>query len=80
MLFVKKKDRSIRLYVDYRQLNRVTVRNKYPLPRIDDLFDQLHRASCFSKINHHSGYHQLKVREMDSQRLLFTPAVDITSF
>ena len=51
MLFVKKKDGTVRLCVDYRQLNKMTVKNKYPLPRIDDLFDQLKGASVFSKID-----------------------------
>jgi hypothetical protein len=56
-LFVKKKDQSLRLYVDYRPLNTVTVKNKYPLPRIDILFDQLASAKVFSKVDLHSGYH-----------------------
>lgn len=61
VLFVKKKDESMRLCIDYRELNRVTIKNKYPLPRIDDLFDQLQGVSVFSKIDLLSGYHQLKV-------------------
>jgi hypothetical protein len=68
VLFVKKKDGSMRLCIDYRELNRVTIRNKYPLPRINDLFDQLKEASVFSKIDLRSGYHQLKVREDDVQK------------
>ena len=56
-LFVKKKDKSLRMCVDYRPLNTITVKNKYPLPRIDILFDQLSRAKMFSKIDFRSGYH-----------------------
>jgi hypothetical protein len=63
VIFVLKKDDTQRLFVDYRSLNRVTVKNKYPLPRIDDLFDQLHGACVFSKINLRLGYHQLKIQE-----------------
>ena len=58
MLFVKKKDGSLRLCIDYIQLNRVIIRNRYPLPRIDDLFDQLQGAQFFSKIDLRYGYHQ----------------------
>jgi len=60
-LFVKKKDRSLRMCVDYRPLNAVTIKNKYPLPRIDILFDQLAKAKVFSKIDLRSGYHQIKI-------------------
>jgi hypothetical protein len=56
---VKKKDGTLRLYIDYRQLNKVTIKNKYPLPRIDDMFDQLGGASIFSEIDLRSGYHQV---------------------
>jgi len=59
ILFFKKKDGTLRLCIDYRQLNKVTIKNKYPLPRIDDLFDQLGGASIFSKIDLISGYHQV---------------------
>jgi hypothetical protein len=61
MIFVLKKDVTQRLYVDYHVLNEVTIKNKYPLPRIDDLFDQLRSACVFSKIDLRSGYHQLKI-------------------
>jgi hypothetical protein len=59
ILFVKNKDGTLRLCIDYRQLNKVTIKNKYPLPRIDVLFDQLGGASIFSKIDLSSGYHQV---------------------
>ncbi|KAD7117060.1 hypothetical protein E3N88_04328 [Mikania micrantha] len=71
LLFVKKKDGSFRMCIDYRELNKVTVKNKYPLPRIDDLFDQLQGASWFSKIDLRSGYHQIKVREEDVPKTAF---------
>ncbi|GKD48887.1 putative reverse transcriptase domain-containing protein [Tanacetum coccineum] len=65
VLFVKKKDISFRMYIDYRELNKLTVKNRYPLPRINDLFDQLQGSSVYSKINLRSGYHQLRVRDED---------------
>ena len=71
VLFVKKKVGSLRLCIDYRQLNKVTIRNQYPLPRIDDLFDQLQGAKVFSKIDLRSGYHQLKVRREDVPKTAF---------
>jgi hypothetical protein len=71
-LFVKKKDESLRLCVDYRPLNAVTVKNKYPLPRIDVLFDQLVGAKVFSKIDLHSGYHQIKIRASDIPKTAFS--------
>ena len=59
---MKKKDGSLRLCIDYKELHKVTIRNQYPLPRIDDLFYQLQGARVFSKIDLRSGYHQLKIR------------------
>ena len=71
MLFVKKKDGTLRLCIDYRKLNRVIVKNKYHLPMIDDLFDQLKGAKYFSKIDLRTGYHQLRVREEDVPKTAF---------
>ncbi|KAL0549437.1 hypothetical protein IC582_013919 [Cucumis melo] len=71
VLFVKKKNGTLRLCIDYRQLSKVTIRNKYPLPRIDDLFDQLRGAALFSKIDLRLGYHQLKVKESDIAKTAF---------
>ena len=71
VLFVKKKDGSLRLCIDYRELNKVTIRNQYPLPRIDDLFDQLQGARVFSKIDLRSGYHQLNIRSEDVPKTSF---------
>ena len=71
MLFVMKKDGSLRLCIDYKQLNKVTIKNKYPLPKIDDLFDQLQRAQCFSKIDLRSRYHQLRIRRGDEPKTVF---------
>jgi hypothetical protein len=71
-LFVSKKDKGLRLCVDYRQLNAVTIKNKYPLPRIDILFDQLAGARVFSKIDLHSGYHQIKICDEDIPKTAFS--------
>lgn len=71
MLFVKKKDGSMRLCIDYRELNKLTIKNRYPLPRIDDLFDQLKGAAYFSKIDLRSGYHQLKIKPEDIPKTAF---------
>ena len=72
MLLVEKKDKSLRMVVDYRALNEVTIKNKYPLPMINDLFDQRQGAKVFSKIDLRSGYHQLKIREKDIPKTAFT--------
>ncbi|GJR63736.1 putative reverse transcriptase domain-containing protein [Tanacetum coccineum] len=71
VLFVKKKDGSFRMCIDYRELNKLTVKNHYPLPRIDDLFDQLQGSSVYSKIDLRSGYHQLRVRDEDIPKTAF---------
>nr|GFC06846.1 putative reverse transcriptase domain-containing protein [Tanacetum cinerariifolium] len=71
VLFFKKKDESFRMCIDYRELNKLTVKNRYPLPRIDDLFDQLQGSSVYSKIDLRSGYHQLRVREEDILKTAF---------
>nr|GFC60675.1 putative reverse transcriptase domain-containing protein [Tanacetum cinerariifolium] len=71
VLFVKKKDGSMRLCIDYRELNKMTIRNRYPLPRIDDLFDQLQGAMHFSKIDLRSCYHHLRVKEQDISKTAF---------
>ncbi|GJZ26503.1 putative reverse transcriptase domain-containing protein [Tanacetum coccineum] len=71
VLFVKKKDGSFTMCIDYRELNKLTVKNRYPLPRIDDLFDQLQGSSVYSKIDLRSGYHQLRVRDEDIPKTAF---------
>ena len=65
--------------IDYRQLNKVTIKNMYPLPRIDDLFDQLQGACVFSKIDLRSGYHQLKIRATDVPKTAFRIGMGITN-
>ena len=71
ILFAKKKDKTLRLCIDCRQLNWVTINNRYPLPMIDDLFDQLRGVRVYSKINLRTGYHQLRVRDADILKTTF---------
>jgi hypothetical protein len=71
VLFVKKKDRSMRMCIDYRELNKVTIKNRYPFPRIDDLLDQLQGARVFSKVDLCSSYHQVRVKEEDIPKTTF---------
>jgi hypothetical protein len=79
-LFVEKKDKEMRLRVDYRPLNAVTIKNKYPLPRIDILFDQLARAQVFPKIDLRSGYHQIKIRAEDMLKTAFTTRYELYEY
>ncbi|KAI3701001.1 hypothetical protein L2E82_45642 [Cichorium intybus] len=71
VLFVKKKDGSMHMCIDYRELNKITIKNRYPLPRLDDLFDQLQGADYFSKIDLRSGYHQVRVKDCDVEKTAF---------
>ncbi|GJS63089.1 putative reverse transcriptase domain-containing protein [Tanacetum coccineum] len=71
VLFVKKKDGSFRMCIDYREMNKLTIKNRYPLPKIDDLFDQLQGSSVYSKIDLRLGYHQLRVRDEDIPKTAF---------
>ena len=71
VLIAKKKGKTLRLCIDYRQLNKVTIKNRYPLPRIDDLFDPLRGVRVYSKIDLRTGYHQLRVRDTDMPKTAF---------
>ena len=71
MLFVKKKDDTLRLYIDYRGLNQVTIMNTYPLPHIEELFDQLKWARVFSKLDLRQGYYQVRIKEEDIPKTAF---------
>ena len=71
VLFVKKKDRTLRLCIDYRELNKITMKNRFPLPRIDDLFDQLRGGKTFSKNDLQLGYHQLRIKKEDVPKTAF---------
>ncbi len=79
VLFVKKKDETFRLCIDYRKLNALTIKNKYPLPRIEDLFDQLKGAKVFSKIDLWFGYFQLRVKEENIPKTAFRTRCDSLS-
>jgi hypothetical protein len=71
ILFVKKKDETLRLCIDYRQLNKMTIKNKYPLPRINELLDQVGGAKIFSKLDFKSGYHQVRIKDEDINKTMF---------
>ena len=80
VLFVKKKDDMLRICIDYRELNKATIKNKYPLPRINELFNQLKWAFVFSKIDLRSGYHQLKIKESDVPKSAFRTCYSLYEF
>jgi hypothetical protein len=80
VLFVEKKDGTKRMCIDYRSLNEFTIKNKYPLPRIEDLFDQLRGASVFSKIDLSLGYHQLRIRPLDIPKTTFITKYGLYEF
>ena len=80
IIFVDKKDGTRRMCVDYRALNDITIKNKYPLPMIEDLFDQMRGAKVFSKIELRSSYHQLKIRQEDIPKTAFTTRYGLYEF
>ena len=80
MLFSKNKDKTLWLCIDYRQLNRVTIKNRYPLPRIDDLFNKLRGAWVYSQIDLYTSYHQLMVREADIPKTTFRTRYGLLEF
>jgi hypothetical protein len=80
VLFVEKKDGTKRMCIDYESLNEVTIKNKYPLPRIEDQFDQLRGANVFSKIDLRSGYHQLRIRPLDIPKITFITKYGLYEF
>ena len=75
ILFVKKKDGTLRMVIDYRSLNKITIKNKYPLPRIDDLFDRLQGGKYFSSLDLMSGYHQIRIKDSDVPKTAFRTPV-----
>ena len=77
---VKKKDDTLRMCIDYQKKNKVTMKNKYPLSRIEDLFDKLKGADVFSKINPRSGYYQLRVKDVDVPKTTFRTRYDHYEF
>jgi hypothetical protein len=79
-IFVKKKYQTLRMCMDYRPLNKVTIKNKYPLPRIDNLFDQLTGARVFSKIDLNPGYHQIHIRPEDIPKTAFTTRYELFEY
>ena len=79
VLFVKKKDGTLRICFDYKQLNKMIIKNRRPLSRIDDLFDQVRGASVFSKIHLRSGYHQVRIKDEDAHKTIFEQGTGITS-
>jgi hypothetical protein len=80
ILFMEKKDGTKRMCIEYRTLNSMTIKNKYPLPRIEDLLDRLKKAKLFSKIDPRSGYHQMKIREQDIPKTAFTTRYGLYEF